>query len=286
LSHGFSRRRFIVLAAASATSITTLDPFRLALPPPARQTTPRDWVTNGSFENAMAGWKLNGHPRPVSIVEDTAHSGLHSLRIIGPNEGLYQELLERPRIISMDSTTRAEFFVRLDGVSGEKDPQALFHLYFLPHRSWPRYSIEINVTHEDKDDTEGPPIDRDPGRSSGKVAYAFNRTPLNEWTRISLDTASTIRKYFPEYYESEISGVLLDSSEGGKVYYDDVSIRSSSNPTQPFSFLYFVLSDTFVGHFLAALAGLLGFISASFTVRRLLRASKAPSERNADSSNR
>jgi len=230
----------------------------------------QELVDDGSFEQSESEW-AHGPPRnqalSVQIVNGTANSGLRSLSITGQGEGLYQEL-QKTAITSLQSTTWLQFYVQLERLENQNDPQALFQVYFIPQPNWPRYRIEIVVTLKDTGDTQGPPIDRSPGNVSGKIEYEFNRTPLNEWVPITLDLSNALRVYFPDYFSAEVTGILLGNSEGGRVYYDDVSVVSSSSVWQLPSFVYYFLADTSWGHFLSAFAGVIGFC---YTAAKLVK---------------
>jgi hypothetical protein len=75
---------------------------------------------------------------------------------------------------------------------------------------------------------------------------------------ITLDLSNALKTFFPDYFFSRVTGILLSNSEGGRVYYDNISVISSSSPGELPSFVYYLLADTSVGHFLSAIAGVFG----------------------------
>lgn len=217
-----SRRAFLNrLIAATGYSYAVY-----AIPHPEFQ--PQDenaeLVVNGGFEAGMTGWK-QGIPsaKTVSIVDETANSGRYSLKIVGSGQGYYQDWAPR----SIASGIRLEFHTLLRPVEGEPNPHALFHLYFYPDMNGPRYHIDVNVTYDDLVDSETP-FDPDPGAIAGGISLSFNRKPFDQWIDISVGVTALIEKEFPDYFQSYVTGVLLESTEGGIVYYDDISVKSST----------------------------------------------------------
>jgi hypothetical protein len=198
-----------------------------------------DLVDDGGFEQGKGKWLLGDQPaKNVSIVDELSHNGTHSLRIIGGGQGFNQDWALR----AVTPGTHLVFFTLLESVDRQDLPQALFHLYFYLYNNPIRYHIDITVTHENGDPYRESAFDPDPGTLPGGVSVWFNRNGLGNWTMISLDVSDIIRKHFPNNFWPSISGVLLENSGDGVVYYDDVSVTTSSivNPlVQLGSFVYY-----------------------------------------------
>ncbi len=184
-----------------------------------------DLVDDGGFEQGTGKWLLGDQPaKNVTIVDELSHNGAHSLRIIGGRQGFKQDWALR----AVTPGTQLVFFTLLESVNGQNLPEALFHLYFYLDNNPIRYHIDITITHENGDPYRESAFDPDPGTLQGGVSVWFNRSGLGNWTMVSLDVSDIIRKHFPNHFWPSISGVLLENSGDGVVYYDDVSVTTSS----------------------------------------------------------
>lgn len=233
-----------------------------------------DLVDDGGFEQGTGKWLLGDQPaKNVTIVDELSHNGTHGLRIIGSRQGFKQDWALR----AVTPGTHLVFFTFLESVDGQDLPQALFHLYFYLDNNPIRYHIDITVTHENGDLYRETAFDPDPGTLQGGVSVWFNRNGLGNWTMVSLDVSDIIRKHFPNHFCPSISGVLLENSGDGVVYYDDVSVTTNRivNPLlQLGSFLsYNTFSQVIVGTLVSL--GLSEFFKAVYH-----RAKLRPKSRN------
>lgn len=233
-----------------------------------------DLVDDGGFEQGQGKWLLGDpHAKNVSIVGELSHNGTHSLRIGGGGQGFKQNWTLR----AVTPGTHLVFFTLLESVDNQDLPQALFHLYFYLYNNPIRYHIDISVTHENGDPYRESAFDPDPGILQGGVSIWFNRNALGNWTTISLDVSDIIRKNFPNNFWPRISGVLLENSGAGIVYYDDVSVTTSTivNPLVQFDyFLYYnTIGQVIVGTLVSL--GLSQFFKAFYAKLR-------PKSKNSD----
>jgi len=119
------------------------------------------------------------------------------------------------------------FWTYLTAIEGEKGPEALFHLYFLPLANGPTYYLDITVTTLNSEDL-ALVFEPNPGIDVGGIYLRFNREPVNSWIHISVDVSSLIERSLPDFHDPRINRIMLESAEGGKVYFDDISLRSTS----------------------------------------------------------
>lgn len=181
----------------------------------------------------MQGWELPPPTTPlarggVSIVGGACNGTSHSLRLIGPGGGWLQSFPLRDIYPEM----RLEFYTCLSATAGEMPdallPQALFHLYFFPSGpSSPTYYVDITVTLLNNEDLAAV-FEPNPNVDTGGIYLQYNREPVNTWVRISVDISSLIERNFPDFMEPQVSRIMLESAEEGKVYFDNVSIRSTN----------------------------------------------------------
>jgi len=229
--------------------------FLISGAPSLGASSKSDLVTNGGFEEGMTGWKP-GSPLAgeVAVVDGISNSGSHSLRIVGPGQGYLQEFEKREII----PETQLKFSTRLEAKKGENEPQALFHLYFLPMKNGPVYYLDVTVTHDNSEDV-ALLFEPNPGVDKGGIYLRFNREPLDSWINISVDVSRLIERYFPDYFDSRISGLLLESAEGGMVYFDDISVTNSNiNPSGRFLYLtYYFLAINTTGKTIAEVLAIL-----------------------------
>lgn len=182
-------------------------------------------VLNGGFEEGLKNWE-RAYPSAlggVGVVQTTARSGSHSLRLLGPGLGYLQTLDQR----SIIPRTQLSFCTLLNVTAGENEPQALFHLYFLPTLNGPTYYVDITVTHANSEDL-AIFFEPNPGIDGGGIYLRFNREPLNRWINISVDVSNLMDRYFPDFFDPRVKGILLESAEGGRVYFDDISLNTTN----------------------------------------------------------
>jgi len=185
-----------------------------------------DLVLNGGFEDGMKGWEFGPPPLAlggVDVVQTVSRSGSHSLRLIGPGVGFLQRLDHR----SIFPEMQLSFYTLLNVTAGENEPQALFHLYFLLTTNGPTYYVDITVTHANSEDL-AVVFEPNPGIDMGGIYLRFNREPLNSWIHTSVDISKLIQRYLPDLFDPHVDRIMLESAEGGKVYFDDISLNSTN----------------------------------------------------------
>ena len=204
------------------------------------QKSTSDLVVNGSFEDGMKGWKPGSSPPQggVVITSSVSKTGSSSLLLIGGGEGYIQDVDARSILPGM----LLSFYTRLSPVAGEKEPWALFRLYFLSGTGGATYHLDITVT---PDDSENLAAVFEP---SGDVYLRYNRNAQNYWIPISVDMAKLLERYLPDLFDPQVSGIMLVSAEGGKVYFDDISLICTSLGYFEFAYLsvhYFLYGTVF-----------------------------------------
>jgi len=215
--HSKMIRIFVVILLLTVTSLAIY----------ASEAPTTDLVVNGGFEDGMKGWEIGPLPLAlggVDIVRTVSRTGSHSLRLIGGGVGFLQKLDPRSIFPSMQLT----FYTLLNATAGEKEPQALFHLYFLPTPpNGPTYYVDITVTPDNNEDLAAV-FEPNPGIDAGGIYLRFNREPQNSWIRISVDISKLIERYLPDYIDPHINRIMFESAEGGKVYFDDISLNATN----------------------------------------------------------
>jgi len=214
----------------------------LAIYPSETSTT--DLVVNGGFEDEMSGWEFAPPPLAlggVDIVHTVSRTGSHSLRLIGGGPGFLQRLDHRSIFPGM----QLSFYTLLNATAGEKEPEALFHLYFLPITNGPTYYLDITVTPANSEDL-AVVFEPNPGIDVGGIYLRFNREPVNSWIRISVDISRLMERYLPDFLDPRINRIMLESAEGGRVYFDDISLNATNFVHFQFIFLagHYVLYST------------------------------------------
>jgi len=216
----------------------------LAIYPSETSTT--ELVVNGGFEHGMNGWEFAPPPLAVggvNITDTFSKNGAHSLRLIGGGPGYLQRLDSRsifPRML-------LSFYTLLNVTAGEKGPEALFHLYFLPTENGPTYYLDITVTPANSEDL-ALVFEPNPGIDVGGIYLRFNREPVNSWIHISVDVSRLIERYLPDFHDPRVNRIMLESAEGGKVYFDDISLNATYFVHFQFIYLavhYFLYSTIF-----------------------------------------
>jgi len=219
-----SRVKTILAVLIVVLVVTAILLFVFANPvPPANL----ELVTNGNFEDGMSGWRYGsplalGGLEIVQGISNGGSHGSHSVRLVGPGQGFIQNLTQKEII----PNTQLTFSTLLESKEGENEPQALFHLYFFPVQNGPTYYVDVTVTHENSEDL-ALTFEPNPGIDRGGIYLRFNREPLNSWVNITIDVSKLIENYFPDFPHSRLSGILLESAEGGAVYFHNISVKTA-----------------------------------------------------------
>jgi len=181
-------------------------------------------VVNRGFEDGMKGWELGPSPRAgVDFVCAVPKTGSHCLRLIGGGVGLLQKLDHRSIFRSM----QLSFYTLLNSTA-EEEPWALFHLYFQPNPpNGLTYYVDITVTPDDAEDLAAV-FEPNPGIDTGGIYLRFNREPKDSWIHISVDISKLMERYLPDFVDPHINRIMLESAEGGKVYFDDISLNATN----------------------------------------------------------
>ncbi|MGA2238099.1 MAG: hypothetical protein ABSG74_02690 [Candidatus Bathyarchaeia archaeon] len=238
----------------------------------ASKTSTRDLVVNGSFEDGMRGWELGPPPLAqggVEIVTTISRNGSHSLRLIGGGVGFLQKLDPRSIFPSM----QLSFRTLLSPIAGEKEPQALFHLYFLPIRNGPTYYVDITVTPDNAEDLAAV-FEPNPGVDIGGIYLRFNREPQNAWIPISVDISKLMERYLPDFFDPHVNRIMLESAEGGEVYFDDISLNSTNHNYdygQTISLAWHYILYSTAGRIISQLLGYSVLLTAFASVYHWLR---------------
>ena len=239
----------------------------------ASRASTTDLVVNGGFEDGMKGWEFGPPPLAlggVDLVRTVSRTGSHSLRLIGGGVGFLQKLDLRSIFPSM----QLSFYTLLNATAGEKEPQALFHLYFLPTANGPTYYVDITVTPANSEDLAAV-FEPNPGIDIGGIYLRFNREPVNSWIRISVDISKLMERYLPDFVDPHINRIMLESAEGGKVYFDDISLNATNFVHLQFIDLalhYFLYSTT--GKTVSQLLGYSVIITACVSIYHWWRGGK------------
>jgi hypothetical protein len=123
---------------------------------------------------------------------------------------------------------RLDFYTCLNATLGEILPEALFHLYFFPKgQHGPTYYVDITVTLLNNEDLAAV-FEPNPGVDTGGIYLRYNREPVDTWIHVSVDVSALIERNFPDFSSPQVSRIMLESAEGGKVYFDDISIQSTN----------------------------------------------------------
>jgi hypothetical protein len=190
------------------------------------QTSTTDLIVNGGFEDGMKGWEFGPPPlalEGVDVVQTISNTGLHSLRLMGPGVGYLQMVHQR----SIYPEMRLSFYTLLNAIPGEIEPQALFHFYFLPTApNGPTYYVDITVTPANSEDLLTV-FEPNPGIDTGGIYLRFNREPFNRWIHVSVDLSRLLERYLPDFLNPQANRIMLESAEGGRVYFDDISLKST-----------------------------------------------------------
>jgi hypothetical protein len=230
-------------------------------------TTTTDLVVNGGFEDGMNGWGYG--PRPlapgIDIVNIGPRNNSHSLRLIGGGVGFLQNLTHR----SIFPRTQLSFYTLLNNTE-VKEPQALFHLYFLSNPpDGMTYYVDIIVTPNNNEDLAA--VFNPPGTKIGGIYLRFNREPQRIWINISVDISKLIETYLPDLLDPQVNRIMLESAEGGQVYFTDISLNSTNFVYAQSLYLdmasrYFVNSTT--SKTVTQLLGYSVIITAGFSICR------------------
>jgi hypothetical protein len=244
----------------------------------ASKTSTTDLVVNGGFEDGMKGWELGPPPLArggVDIVRTVSRTGSHSLRLTGGGVGFLQKLDP----VSIFPSMQLGFYTLLNASGGGKEPQALFHLYFLPTTNGPTYYVDITVTPDNTEDLAAV-FEPNPGVDIGGIYLQFNREPENSWVHISVDISKLMERYLPDFFDPHINRIMLESAEGGKVYFDDISLNATNFVDLQSIYLschYFLYNTT--GKTVSQLLGYSVVITACVSLYHRWRGKRAQTQR-------
>jgi hypothetical protein len=215
-----TRRKFIAGAIGAAVVVAAGYPYlQKSNPNQTLQTTAtsllsgtENLVTNGGFEDGMAGWHIGTGATPATayVTSKLANSGTNSLHLQS-NEGVFQDL----PATSLSRKMTLSYFVYFEP-QADLIPSSFVGLY-TPDNSISRIFVV----------TRFPNSKSLPYQMSNLPNAVFRQFDISfaQWTPIIIDVSDFFtaveRKSFP------LTRIGLESSNSNGLYYDDVKILLS-----------------------------------------------------------